>query len=401
MIQQTPGWIEIISSNDAEALWSKLFKLVARHSSIRNLLASKRAGHDRLEDLYSDITQDLFLRLHQKDRWRYYETAGYSDSDVDHELYHIEIPNLVSLLLRERHPEAYRMVRRISDLLQNNPEFQRYTRSNADGAPKGKLVTKIYGLREWSADKALKPPQNMPELISDVHCRARDRRRAGRGSSTHIIISNHDLTDLLVEILKAIDSPADVRVLRSLVLSKLPVEDSRFVSIDAAVTPDQRADSEPLNVDFADDRPTPEQLLLETESRFQAAAAAEETLDKLRAVVLHKPKRYRRLATVAWHCYFDKSSPSQTRIARMIGISSSLVSYYRKLFDTVVRDVQLDTGQYVPFVHAFSARLKTSISESPTSGANQQTKADGDYTISRHRLPGLAKAVRAAAAGPS
>jgi len=363
-MSEQAGWIEILRDNDAEALWTKLYKLVSRHSSIRTLLNSDRVGRARLQDLNTDITQDLFLRLHRKDRWKHYLDAAYSNANIEHELYHIEIPNLVSMLLRERHPEAYRMARRISNLVQTRPEFRRYRRPSSNQSEReGKLTLRVFGLSEWPDDKPIKPYQNMDELVADVPVRGRDRRRAGRGGSSHIIISNSDLTELLIEIFRAIDSPVDIRIVRSLVLSKLPVEDTRFVSIDAALTPEGVSDPEPLKVDLADLRPTPEQTLLETESTRQVEAIAMELLDRMKEAVRNKPNRYSLLARVAWHCYFDISSPSQTAIAEMIGISNSLVSHYRKLFDTVIRDVELGASQYIPFLHAFGTNLELSIKE--------------------------------------
>jgi hypothetical protein len=364
MSEQPMGWVEILSNNDVEALWTKLFKLVSRHSSIRNLLNSDRGARARLQDLYTDITQDLFLKLHRKARWQHYSDAGYTNANIEHELYHIEIPNLVSLLLRQRHPEAYRMARRISGLIQTRPEFRRY-RSPAAGrsSVEGKLTTRVFGLREWPDNKPTRPYQNMEELIRDVPHRERDRRKAGRSGSTHIIISNRDLTELLVQIFKAADSPLDVRIVRSLALSKLSVEDSRFVSIDAAITLDGVSDSEPLSVDLPDVRPTPEQILLESESSEQVEVIAVEVLGKMRELVRNKPRRYSRLARVAWHCYFDSSSPSQTAIASKIGISNSLVSHYRKLFDTVIGNVRLGGDQYIAFIHAFGANLEVTIND--------------------------------------
>lgn len=364
MNEQARGWVEILSDNDAEAVWAKLFRLVSRHSAIRNLFDPRSNGHDRPQELFTDITQDLFLKLHRKHRWQHYLDAGYSNAEIDHEMYHIEIPNLVSLLLRERHPEAYRMARRVSNLVQTSPEFRRYRTGAASGQEgrRGKMTLKVYGLREWPDDKPIKPYQIMHGLIEDVCFRARDRRRAGRGGNSHIIISSNDLTELLVEIFSAIDSPADVRMMRSLVMSKLPIEDSSFVSIEAALAPDS-TDSEPLKVDFADQRPTPEEIVLDNESMQQVEAISEQVLEKMRHAVRNKPNRYTRLARVAWHCYFDTSSPSQTSIAQMIGISNSLVSHYRKLFDNVVRGVDLDAEQYVPFIHTFSANLEASIRE--------------------------------------
>ena len=386
MSEQLMGWVEILSSNDVEALWTKLFKLVSRHSSIRNLLNTDRGGRARLQDLNADITQDLFLKLHRKGRWQHYADAGYTNANIEHELYHIEIPNLVSLLLRQRHPEAYRMARRISGLIQTRAEFRRYrSLANSRSAVEGKLTTRVFGLREWPDDKPTKPYQNMEETIKDVAHRERDRRKAGRAGSTHIIISNRDLTELLVEIFNAADSPLDVRIVRSLALSKLSVEDSRFVSIDAAITPDGVSDAEPLSVDLPDVRPTPEQILLENESSQQVELIAEEILDKMREVVRNKPRRYNRLARVAWHCYFDNSSPSQTAIARKIGISNSLVSHYRKLFDTVIGDVKLGGDQYIPFIHAFGTNLEMTIKEITGPQAAASRKPDlsvrGHYSL--------------------
>jgi len=380
MNEQARGWVEILTDNDAAALWDKLFKLVSRHSSIRTLFNSDRIAHARLHDLNADVTQDLFLRLHRKDRWRHYIDAGYSNANIEHELYHIEVPNLVSLQLRERQPEAYRMARRISNLVQTSTEFRRYRRTLAANHSEGKLTTRVFGLREWPDDKPTRAYQNMEDLLKDVAYRGRDRRRAGRGGSSHIIISNRDLTDLLVEIFRAVDSPLDVRIVRSLALSKLPVEDSRFVSIDAAVTPDSVPDPEPLKVDFPDQRPTPEQRLLENETNQQAEAIAAELLDKMREVVRHKPRRYSRLARVAWYCYFDLSSPSQTTIARRIGISNSLVTHYRQLFDAIIRDVELGAGLYIPFLHAFSTTLERSISE--TAGSRDNIRREPETTAS-------------------
>ena len=95
----------------------------------------------------------------------------------------------------------------------------------------------------------------------------------------------------------------------------------------------------------------------------KADAVADETLKKLRVAVRNQPARYWRLVNVAWHCYFNHASPSITDIAKVIGISSSQVTYYRNLFDSVVRDVQIDADQYVPFLHYFCIRLRQSISE--------------------------------------
>lgn len=391
------GWVEILSNEEAEALWAKLFRLVSRHSSIRSLLEPGRIGRDGLQDMYADITQDLFLKLHKKNRWRCYITNGYSDTDIEHELYHIEVPNMVSLLLRDRHPEAYRMARRISTLVQTRPEFRMYSRQGSNGktARRGKMILKVYGLAEWPLDKPRTHYQNLQDSISDVAFRGRGLRRAGRGGNSQIIISNSDLTDLTVEIFRAIDSPTDIRILRSLVLSKLPIEDSRFISIDAALGSESESNPEPPRVDLADVRPTPEQILLEKESIRLVEELAIEILERMREAVRHKPARYDRLTRVAWHCYFDVSYPSQTSIAKQMGISNSLVSHYRKLFDMVIRGVKLNGDQYTTFLHAFGASLEKSIAEMAVAG--ERTIASPEASV----FPRYLRTFAAAASVPN
>src|SRR5262245_46677378 len=120
------GWIDILSKNDDQALWTSLYGIISRHAAVRMLCGPHGASLDGLKDVYSDLTQDLFLRLFQKDRLRSYLDRGYTDKEVEQELYRIEVPNLVSHLQRERYPESYRLARRISDLLQTQREFQLY-----------------------------------------------------------------------------------------------------------------------------------------------------------------------------------------------------------------------------------------------------------------------------------
>jgi hypothetical protein len=158
-------------------------------------------------------------------------------------------------------------------------------------------------------------------------------------------------------------------------MSKLPIEDSRFLSIESTMTPDT-FEPQATRIDFADQRPTPEELLLESEKLQQAEILSVELIEKLRNAVRNKPNRYDRLARVAWHCYFDDTSPSQTSIAQMIGISNSLVSHYRKMFDDVVRDVDLDEGQYLPFLHSFGTILEKSILS--TVGSQRVSKKKGN-----------------------
>jgi hypothetical protein len=367
-------WINALSSGDADILWTKLYSLISKHSSIKSLYAANRFSHDRLKDIYCDLTQDLFLILYEKDRLQFYLNAGYTDENVEQELYRIEVPNLVSQLLRERYPESYRLARRTSILLQTRPEFKCFSMpvrlsesADSPAAIRGslKLVAKVYGLSSWTLNKPVKHEQQMAERAKDVAVRTRDNRRSGRGGHSQVIISNDDLCELIVDIFTAIDSPADVRTMRNLVLSKLAVEDIRFLSIDAEIARETSSEMDSLNVDLADARPTPEEVLLSKETSLQVNYLTAHLMENMRKAVRNKTHRYQKLVQVVWHCYFDPSSPSQTSVAEMMGISNSLVSHYRKIFDGLIQDIELSDEEGVLLDGALGSKLEAIIKETP------------------------------------
>ena len=365
------GWIEALKNNDVETLWAKLFNLISKHSSVRMLYPPNELSIDMLRDNYSDLTQDLFLKLFEKRRWQYYLDNAYSDEKVQQELYRIEVPNMITLLQRDQHPESYRIARRISDLIKTRAEFQHYpgqSSQGAEGQAKGqsgcnKMVLKLYGLSVWPADKPINPESDFSELIKDVVFRNRDIRRTGRGAGAQIVISNEDLVQLIVDVFKAVDTPLAVRKMRALVMSKLPIESTRQVSINATTSGGANQDADLPQLDISDDRPTPLENLLQKERWLQIESLAEETLTVLKERVRNKPKRYNKLIRVVWHCYFDPASPSQTSLARAMGISDSLVSHYRSIFDSFIRALDLSIDEFILLNSALSRRLAAIITE--------------------------------------
>ena len=364
----TKGWIEALTNNDVEALWAKLFNLISKHSSVRMLYPPNELSTEMVRDNYCDLTQDLFLKLFEKQRWQYYVDNGYSDERIQQELYRIEVPNMITLLQRERHPESYRIARRISDLIKTRAEFQHFTAS-APSASNGahncnKMVLKLYGLSIWPEDKPLKPESDLSETIKGVVFRTRDIRRTGRGAGSQVVISNDDLVQLIVDVFTTIDTPLSVRKMRALVMSKLPIEDSRVVSINATTPASTNPDADPPHYfDVADKRPTPLETLLHKERRLQIEELADDTLRVLKEQVRNKPNRYNKLLRVVWHCYFDPASLSQTSLARMMGISDSLVSHYRGIFDSFIRTLNLSIDEFILLNGALSRRLAAIISE--------------------------------------
>jgi hypothetical protein len=360
------GWIEALTNNDVETLWAKLFNLISRHSSVRLLYPSNDFSTETLRDNYSDLTQDLFLKLFEKQRWQYYLDNDYSDERIQQELYRIEVPNMITLLQRDLHPESYRIARRISDLIKTRAEFQHF--SPQSSAPDGshncnKMVLKLYGLSIWPADKSARPESDLSELVKVVSFRTRDIKRTGRGAGSQVVISNEELVQLIVDVFTAIDTPLSVRKMRALVMSKLPIEDSRMVSINATTSASTNPDADPPYLDVSDKRPTPLDTLLQKERRLQIEGLAEDALSVLKEMVRNKPNRYKKLLRVVWHCYFDPASLSQTRLARMMGISDSLVSHYRAIFDSYIRTLNLSIDEFILLNGALSRRLAAIISE--------------------------------------
>jgi hypothetical protein len=314
------------------------------------------------------MTQDLFVKLQDKNRWQFYLDSGHDDERIEREIHFYEIPNILSKLSRERHPESYRICRRVTALLQHDKRFQYYASPvyepeawhtsrlrRADANPK--LMLRVYGLSTWPLDKSVKSSRPFPDMIRDVHFRMRNIKRTGRANISQLIISNSELGRLMVEIFNAIDSPTDVRTIRLLVLSKVAVEDLVFVPMDFVAPTDGQDESDYSQAEFADERATPEEDLLNKEAQRHVVFAVEELLESIKKKVRCKPKRYSKLLKVTWYCYFDSESPTQGRIAKRMGISDSLVSYYRKVFDTTIQRLNLNYEEWVQLNGALEIRL--------------------------------------------
>jgi hypothetical protein len=337
-------------------------------------------SRENLKDTCYDLTQDLLLRLYAKNRWQYYLDQNYTNEKVQQELYRIEVPNMIAHLQRESHPESYRIARRISDLIQTRPEFQHYPNGSVHSKKNGnarvkasnnKMVLKVYGLSKWPLDKPMNHELDTTEAIKNVAFRNRDIRRTGRGGGSQVVISNEDLVQLIVDVFTAVDSPLAVRRMRALVMSKLSIEDSRPVSIDAGTWGPGQPDSESPRMDLQDNRPTPLELLLEKEVNLKIEHLAEELLEEMKEEVRNKPKRYNKLVRVVWHCYFDPTSLTQTRIAQKLEISESLVSHYRNIFDQIIQNLDLSVDEFILLNGALATKLGAIILEFEMVGKKQ------------------------------
>ncbi|HEX8337654.1 MAG TPA: hypothetical protein VF621_13050 [Pyrinomonadaceae bacterium] len=358
------AWVETLRRSDVSRLWTELQRLVVNHPLVR---ASYSAGllveeGDR-GSAYLDLTQELFVTLLSKSRFQHYLDSEMTDAEIECEVSQIELTNLLTAELRKRHPESYRLARRISTIIQSSANFRRVDSGAGEDEPHRRLVDRVYGLREWRSDKPRRAQPELEERVQMIPVRQRDTRMVGCTGDAQIIISNSDLEDLIVSVLEACDSPVDVRSLRSLVMSRLPVMDIYLVPIGGGDDEEGRA-FEPV-----DGRENPEQSLLRRESEDEAATFVDEFLRGLHAAVRGKSKQYDRMLGVLWYCYLSPAHITQLEAAARLNVSDSLVSDYRRRIEQQLRALSL-TGieEARRFETALRERVNSFISEEVNAG---------------------------------
>lgn len=328
------AWVDFLRRSDVSRLWTELQRLVINHPLVR---ASYSAGllveeGDR-GSAYLDLTQELFVTLLAKSRFQHYLDSVMTDAEIECEIGQIELTNLLTAELRKRHPESYRLARRISTIIQSSANFRRLDSSAEAGEdePHRRLVDRVYGLREWRDDKPRRAQAEVEQRVHIIPVRQRDTRMVGCTGDAQIIISNSDLEDLIVSVLEACDAPVDVRTLRGLVMSRLPVMDIYLVPIGGDDGDEGRA-FEPV-----DGRENPEQSLLRQESESEAANFVDDFLKGLHAAVRGKSKQYDRMLGVLWYCYLSPAHITQLEAAARLSVSDSLVSDYRRRIEQQLR----------------------------------------------------------------
>ena len=358
------AWVETLRRSDVSRLWTELQRLVVNHPLVR---ASYSAGllveeGDR-GSAYLDLTQELFVTLLSKSRFQHYLDSEMTDSEIECEVSQIELTNLLTAELRKRHPESYRLARRISTIIQSSANFRRVDSGAGEDEPHRRLVDRVYGLREWRADKPRRAQAELEERVQMIPVRQRDTRMVGCTGDAQIIISNSDLEDLIVSVLEACDSPVDVRSLRSLVMSRLPVMDIYLVPIGGGDDEDGKT-FEPV-----DGGENPEQSLLRRESEDGAANFVDEFLRGLHAAVRGKSKQYDRMLGVLWYCYLSPAHITQLEAAARLNVSDSLVSDYRRRIEQQLRALSLNGIEEARrFEMALRERVSLFVSEEVNAG---------------------------------
>ncbi|MBA3804145.1 MAG: hypothetical protein H0X14_00295 [Acidobacteria bacterium] len=325
-------WIESLRSSDVSRLWAELHRIVCHHTLVR---ASRNAGllvEEGSQNTYTDLTQELFVQLLSKARFQHYLDTEMTDSEIECEIGQIELTNLLTAELRKRHPESYRLARRISTLIQSSANFRRFDTSGLDDEPHRRLADRVYGLSEWPDGKPRREHHDLEQRNRLIPVRPRDTRMVGCTGDSQIIISNFDLEDLIISVLDAADAPVDVRTLRSLVMSRLPVMDIYLVPLGGDDNEDSGNQFEPV-----DGCENPEEKLLRRESEREAAGFVDQFLRNLHGTVRGKLKQYNRMLGVLWHCYLSPDHSTQLEVAATLGVSDSLVSDYRRRIEQELR----------------------------------------------------------------
>jgi hypothetical protein len=325
-------WIESLRSSDVNRLWSELHRVVSHHPLVR---ASRSAGllvEEGAGNAFTDLTQELFVQLLSKGRFQHYLDTDMTDAEVECEIGQIELTNLLTAELRKRHPESYRLARRISTLIQSSSNFKRFDSSGKNDEQHRRLADRVYGLSEWSDGKAGRNSHDLEQRVQMIPVRQRDTRMVGCTGDSQVVISNSDLEDLIISVLDAVDAPVDVRALRGLVMSRLPVMDIYLVPLGG-----DDGDGDGNRFEPVDGCENPEQSLLRRESEREAAGFVDRFLKNLHGTVRGKVKQYNRMLGVLWHCYLSADHATQLEVASVLGVSDSLVSDYRRRIEQELR----------------------------------------------------------------
>jgi hypothetical protein len=351
-------WVESLKASDVNQIWLELHRIVSSHPLVR---ASKQAGflvEEGKYNAYTDLTQELFVALLSKERFQHYLDTEMSDAEIEAEISQIELTNMLTAELRKRYPESYRLARRISTLIQTGSQFKRFDNI---GNPEQhrRLADRLYGLSDWSDGKTHRDVQEMHERVKVVSFQSRDTRMVGCTGDAQIVISNVELEKLIVRVFKAIDSPVDVRSLRSFVMSRLPIMDIHLVPVGGSGDSDD--DDRPV-FEFTDNRETPEQDLLRNEAERAAAGYVDGFLSELSRSVRGKSKQYDRIISVLWHCYLVSNGGTQLEIAEMLGVSDSLVSDYRKRIESNLQQLTFNgINEARQFERALKLRVRSML----------------------------------------
>lgn len=377
----TKSWKSLLENNDDATLWQSLHRLVSIHPLIRSAQRNQHNAKNTISLLsLPDLTQDLYLLLLEKSRFKHYLQDEMSDTEIEREIFQVELTNMLIGTLRRKQPENYRIVRRISGLLESDPRFKIFRSPELHQTARYRqAVNVVYGLREWNPDKSIKDVARLEDLMSNVPARIRNRRRVGCKGDAQVIVTNQELVGLLEEIFKQLDSPISLRALRTLALSKLPIYDAEVSSIDQISEQVEGSHSWEKMIISKD---CPEGINLRREEEMLARRAAHDFLAKVDRMTRFQPQRTEKFWRILWHYYFDPSEPSQLIIADMVGMSDSSVSDHRRKMEQEMQKYLLrsfTSEQLSCFAEELAGQLKWRLTKA-NRAEHQKVQKKSDFS---------------------
>jgi hypothetical protein len=347
------NWNEYLSSSNTDEIWKQLNRIVGQHKLSRYSSKFDQLVDEGKFNRYTDLTQELFVTLLEKDRFKHYVDTEMSDSEIEMEISQIELTNILTLDLRKRYPEAYRISRRVLTLLQSSNKFQRF-----DSAKHKRISDQSYGLKSWNILEVTWP-DNVEDKLSNVPYHSRDIRHAGCAGDSQIIISNDELEKLMLSIFKAIDAPLTVKQIRKYVMSRLTIMDINLTPIESYVNDDDK----PI-FEISDDRPNPEDLTLRSANEIFAKQQAEIFINSVWLASKQKTKQYDLMLNII-RLYYLTPNLSQWDVSKKLNVSDSLISGYRKIVDDLLQNIGFTS---IPEARVFKEALVIALQ---TAGENK------------------------------
>lgn len=344
-------WNEYLVTLDTDKIWKELHRIIAQHKLSRYSTKYDQLRQEHEFNHYTDLTQDLFLKLLEKNRFKHYIDTKMSDAEIEMEISQIELTNILTLELRKRYPEAYRISRRILQILQNDTVFKRY-----DTQQYKRISNQVYGLCKWPHEKEIGLLCNFEQNLGLVPHYTRDIRHAGCAGDSQIIISNDLLKNLIILVFKALDSPLTVMQIRKYVMSKLTIMDISITPIEAF-----NIDEDKAIYEIADIRDNPEQHILKASLESDAESKVDEFLTSIWNASKQKHKQYHLMLNIL-RLYYLTPDLSQWDVSKQLNVSDSLISGYRKIIDIILQNLGFTTIEEAKrFKSALNLYLKNNV----------------------------------------
>ena len=354
MIHKPAKWNEYLRSYDTDKIWKELHRICGQHRLSRYSTKFDQLVDEGKFNKFTDLTQELFVTLLEKDRFKYYIDTEMTDAEIEMEISQIELTNILTVELRKRYPESYRISRRILQLLQNSNKFSRL-----NTVSRQRISEHLYGLNGWSISNCkFDTPAIISSAMATIPHIPRNLRRAGCAGDSQIIISNNDLEVLMVSIFKAVNQPLSVKEIRSLTMSKLTILDINLTPIESFID-----DEEKPTFELRDDKNLPLDSMLKAHS--ESYEVGKERVDAFLSMmfkeVKYKNKQYQLVLGIIRYCYIENLS--QWDASKQLSVSDSLISGYRKIIDNKLRELRITTMAEAQIFHLMLREKIIKLSE--------------------------------------